>query len=222
MLVGVQLTPERDFSRYDRLIDLGVDHFSFCVELSIRLVRAVCPGKARTLGQKLFFDAMEYCAARLPRGAVSGELIAGIEPSRTRSQASSASLRSARFRPSASSVRQSAPAWPTGRRRRTKTCASSWRRCTTRAAVTGFRSASRRTSRSAWSSPRTMPHFWRREPPDFYAYEAWRRALRVAAKPVFHYRMRTAARRASGGRAGRDMDPHMQPRIHPILPPGRR
>ena len=33
MLVGVQLTPERDLSRYDRLIDMGVDHFSFCIEL---------------------------------------------------------------------------------------------------------------------------------------------------------------------------------------------
>ena len=81
MLVGVQLTPERDFTRYDRLIDLGVDHFSFCLELLDPVWFArVCPGKARTLGHKLFFDAMEYCASRLPRGAVSGEMIAGIEP----------------------------------------------------------------------------------------------------------------------------------------------
>ena len=81
MLVGVQLTPEREFSRYDHLIDLGVDHFSFCVELfDPRWFAEICPGKARTLGQKLFLDAMEYCVARLPRGAVSGEIIAGIEP----------------------------------------------------------------------------------------------------------------------------------------------
>ena len=32
------------------------------------------------LGQRLFFDAMEYCARRMPHGAVSGEIIAGIEP----------------------------------------------------------------------------------------------------------------------------------------------
>ena len=40
----------------------------------------ICPGKARVLGQQLFFDAMDYCAARMPRGAVSGEIIAGLEP----------------------------------------------------------------------------------------------------------------------------------------------
>jgi hypothetical protein len=81
MLVGVQLTPERQLSRYDRLIEMGVDHFSFCVELlDPEWFARICPGKARTLGQDLFFVAMEYCASRMPRGAVSGELIAGLEP----------------------------------------------------------------------------------------------------------------------------------------------
>ncbi len=81
MLVGVQLAPERDFSRYDRLIDLGVDHLSFCVEFFDPSVFAeLCPGKERMLGQRLFFEAMEYCAARMPKGAVSGEIIAGVEP----------------------------------------------------------------------------------------------------------------------------------------------
>ena len=79
MLVGVQLTPERRLANYDRLIRLGVDHFSFCIELMDPVWFAkICPGKARSLGQELFFQAMEYCAAQLPRGAVSGELIAGI------------------------------------------------------------------------------------------------------------------------------------------------
>ena len=81
MLVGVQLTPEKDFSAYDRLIDLGVDHFSFCFEfLDPEWFARICPGKARMLGQSLYLEAMEYCAARLPRGAVSGEIIAGLEP----------------------------------------------------------------------------------------------------------------------------------------------
>jgi hypothetical protein len=81
MLVGVQLTPERDLSAYDRLIDLGVDHFSFCVEFfDPDWFARICPGKARMLGQGLFLDAMDYCASRLPRGAVSGEIIAGLEP----------------------------------------------------------------------------------------------------------------------------------------------
>ena len=80
-LVGVQLTPEKDFSAYDRLIDLGVDHFSFCFELfDPEWFARICPGKARMLGQNLFLEAMDYCASKMPRGAVSGEIIAGIEP----------------------------------------------------------------------------------------------------------------------------------------------
>ena len=31
-LVGLQLIPTLDFWKYDRLIDLGADHFSFCYE----------------------------------------------------------------------------------------------------------------------------------------------------------------------------------------------
>ena len=40
----------------------------------------ICPGKARMMSQGLFFDAMEYCSKRMSPGAVSGEIIAGIEP----------------------------------------------------------------------------------------------------------------------------------------------
>jgi biotin synthase-like enzyme len=84
LLVGVQLTPERDFSGYDRLVDLGVDHFSLCMELlDEEWFTRICPGKARMLGQALFFDALGHCVRRLPKGAVSGEIIVGIEFSRT-------------------------------------------------------------------------------------------------------------------------------------------
>lgn len=81
LLVGVQLAPERDFHRYDELVALGVDHLSFCVELfDPRWFARLCPGKATVHGQKLYFDAMRYCADLLPYGAVSGEIIAGLEP----------------------------------------------------------------------------------------------------------------------------------------------
>jgi hypothetical protein len=81
MLVGLQLAPERDFRRYDQLIDAGVDHLSFCLELlDPTWFARICPGKAVVHGQKLFLDAMAYCAGKMPRGAVSGEIIAGIEP----------------------------------------------------------------------------------------------------------------------------------------------
>ena len=81
MLVGVQLAPEHDFTRYDDLIAAGVDHLSFCLELlEPEWFARVCPGKALVHGQQLFLDAMAHCVARMPRGAVSGEIIAGIEP----------------------------------------------------------------------------------------------------------------------------------------------
>ncbi|MFL6244763.1 MAG: radical SAM protein [Thermoanaerobaculia bacterium] len=81
--IGVQAAPvpHSSFYEYDALIDAGTDHFSFCYEFeNPRVFAEVCPGKARTLGQHAFFDAMEYTAKKLGRGRVSGEIIAGIEP----------------------------------------------------------------------------------------------------------------------------------------------
>lgn len=81
LLVGLQLAPVQDFAQYDELIDMGVDHFSFCFEfMNESVFRRLCPGKARTLGQSSFFKALEYTAAKLGKGRVSGEIIAGVEP----------------------------------------------------------------------------------------------------------------------------------------------
>jgi hypothetical protein len=81
--IGVQSmpVPRRMFHEYDELIEAGADHFSFCYEFEDPDTFAmVCPGKAETVGQAAFFEAMEYTSARLGRGRVSGEIIAGIEP----------------------------------------------------------------------------------------------------------------------------------------------
>jgi hypothetical protein len=81
--IGVQAVPvpRRNFHEYDELIEAGTDHFSFCYEFEDPEVFArLCPGKARTLGQHAFFEAMEYTAKKLGRGRVSGEIIAGPEP----------------------------------------------------------------------------------------------------------------------------------------------
>ncbi|HEY7113620.1 MAG TPA: radical SAM protein [Thermoanaerobaculia bacterium] len=81
--LGVQCmpVPRRKFSEYDALIAAGADHFSFCYEFEDpEVFRRLCPGKAETLGQQGFFEAMEYTARRLGRGRVSGEIIAGLEP----------------------------------------------------------------------------------------------------------------------------------------------
>ncbi|HEX9160276.1 MAG TPA: radical SAM protein [Thermoanaerobaculia bacterium] len=80
--IGVQAVPvpRRKFYEYDSLIEAGTDHFSFCYEFEDPEVFArICPGKAQTLGQSAFFEAMEYTAKKLGRGRVSGEIIAGVE-----------------------------------------------------------------------------------------------------------------------------------------------
>ncbi len=81
--IGVQCmpVPSRRFAEYDDLIVAGADHFSFCYEFEDpEYFALLCPGKAQTLGQRGFFDAMEYTAKKLGRGRVSGEIIAGLEP----------------------------------------------------------------------------------------------------------------------------------------------
>ena len=81
--IGVQAmpVPRRMYREYDALIEAGADHFSFCYEFEDPEVFArLCPGKADTLGQSGFFDAMEYASKALGRGRVSGEIIAGLEP----------------------------------------------------------------------------------------------------------------------------------------------
>ncbi len=81
--IGVQAVPvpRRNFDEYDALIEAGTDHFSFCYEFEDPEVFArICPGKAQTVGQHAFFEAMEYTARKIGRGRVSGEIIAGPEP----------------------------------------------------------------------------------------------------------------------------------------------
>jgi len=81
--IGVQAhpVPKRKFGEYDALIDAGADHFSFCYEFEDpEWFASLCPGKAATLGQEGFFEAMEYTARKLGPGRASGEIIAGVEP----------------------------------------------------------------------------------------------------------------------------------------------
>jgi hypothetical protein len=83
-LVGVQAVPPRlprDLWQFDALRDLGADHFSFCYEFHDKKTFAeLLPGKERTVGQDAFFRALEYCGRKMPKGACSGEIIAGVEP----------------------------------------------------------------------------------------------------------------------------------------------
>ncbi len=81
VLVGLQAIPSRDLWKYDWLVDLGVDHFSFCYEFhNPKYFAEYLPGKQEEVGQRAFFDAMEHVAKRMGKGRNSGEIIAGIEP----------------------------------------------------------------------------------------------------------------------------------------------
>ena len=87
-LLGLQVIPTTDLWKYDRLIDLGTDHFSFCYEFhNPEYFARFCPGKARMVGHETFFRALEYTTRKLGKGTCSGEIIAGIEPLEDTTQA---------------------------------------------------------------------------------------------------------------------------------------
>ena len=194
LLVGVQLTPERDFTAYDRLIDLGVDHFSFCLELfDPEWFARICPGKARMLGQDLFLEAMDYCASRMPRGAVSGEIIAGLEPIDStlaaieRITSVGAFPTVCIFRPTVGSDMEDWP--PPGFDDMRRVLAGVYDACRRHRVPIGLApnievSLVVNPDDAALLAPRT---------PGMLAYEAWRRALRFAARPLFSRRMRARA-----------------------------
>lgn len=190
MLVGLQLAPERDFGRYDEAIAAGVDHLSFCLELmDPEWFERICPGKARTHGQRLFLDALAYCAGRMPRGAVSGEIIAGIEPIERTLDAIDriASLGAfptvCIFRPTIGSDMEG---WPSpAYEEMRQVMAHAYDACRRHWIPIGTApnievSLVVNPDEAALLVPRT---------PRFYAYEAFRRAARVAARPIFHRRL---------------------------------
>jgi hypothetical protein len=199
MLVGVQLAPEKDFSRYDRLIDLGVDHLSFCVEFwNPEWFAKICPGKERMLSQKLFFDAMAYCAKRMPRGAVSGELIAGVEPIEDTLRAIDfiAGLGAfptvCVFRPTVGSDMQDWPAPQYEDMRQVMqyvydACRRNW--IPIGAAPNIEVSIVVNPDDAAMLAPRDA---------GFWTYEAYRRAARLVAAPLFSWRRRPRARQRAG------------------------
>ena len=196
LLVGLQLTPERKLPRYDRLIRLGVDHFSFCVELiDPEWFARICPGKARSIGQHLFFDMIEYCASRMPRGAVSGELIAGIEPiDRTiegieRITRAGAFPTVCIFRPTIGSAMAE---WPPPSFEDMRTVmAAMYDACRRHHIPIGL---APNIEVSLVVNPDDAALLARRDA-SFYSYEVWRRSVRFAARPLFRRRLRRSAPR---------------------------
>jgi hypothetical protein len=191
LLVGVQLTPDRDFSLYDRFFDLGVDHLSFCVELlDPAWFARICPGKAKTLGQGLFFEAMEYCAGRLRRGAVSGEIIAGIEPIANtiagieRIVSAGAFPTVCIFRPTLDSDMAD---WPSPAYEDMRTVmAAMYDTCRRHRMPIGI---APNIEVSLVVTPDDAALLAERDA-RFYGYEVWRRTLRTMARPAFASRLR--------------------------------
>jgi hypothetical protein len=195
LLVGVQLTPEKDFTAYDRLIDLGVDHFSFCFEfMDPDWFARICPGKARMLGQGLYLDAMDYCASKLPRGAVSGEIIAGLEPIEgtlaaiERVASAGAFPTVCVFRPTVGSDMEDWP--PPAYEDMRRVLAAVYDACRRHRVPIGLApnievSLVVNPDDAALLAPAGAGTL---------AYEVWRRALRLAARPVFAWRMRPRVR----------------------------
>ena len=191
LLVGVQLAPERDFTRYDELVALGADHLSFCVELlDPDWFARLCPGKERVHGQQLYFDAMAHCAGLMPHGAVSGEIIAGLEPiERTiegidRITALGAFPTVCIFRPTVGSNLEHWPA-PTYADMRVvmarvyEACRRHW--LPIGAAPNIEVSLVVNPDETALLAERTI---------GFYVYEVYRRLARAAAGPIFRRRLR--------------------------------
>jgi hypothetical protein len=193
LLVGVQLAPERNFTRYDDLVALGVDHLSFCIELfDPQWFADICPGKARVHGQSLYFTALQYCASLLPPGAVSGEVIAGIEPADRTLEAIDRIVDLGAFptvcifRPTVGSdMEEWAPPEYSEMRR---VMAHMYEACRRRWLPIG---AAPNIEVSIVVTPDDAALLAERGA-GFYWYEAYRRMARVAARPTFRRRMRAA------------------------------
>jgi hypothetical protein len=193
LLVGVQLAPERDFRRYDELVALGVDHLSFCIELlDPRWFAHICPGKARVHGQSLYFSAVKYCASLLPHGAVSGEVIAGIEPTDRTMEAIDRITEAGAFptvcifRPTVGSDMEAWPSPAYDEMRRVMVHA--YEACRRHWMPIG---AAPNIEVSLVVTPEDAVLLADRTPA-FYVYEAYRRLTRVAAGPIFRHRMRAS------------------------------
>jgi hypothetical protein len=173
------------------LIRLGVDHFSFCIELiDPAWFARICPGKARSLGHGLFLDVMEYCASRMPRGAVSGELIAGIEPIENtiegieRITAAGAFPTVCIFRPTIGSDMSD---WPPPDPSEMRTVMRAmYDACRRHRIPIGL---APNIEVSLVVNPDDAALLATRNA-GFYTYEAWRRTLRHIARPLFTRRMR--------------------------------
>jgi len=81
ILVGVQFPAEAELRLYDQARALGVDHFSFPIDLFNQAYAArFGTDSCRAQRQELTLRALEYCARSMGKGRASAEIVAGVEP----------------------------------------------------------------------------------------------------------------------------------------------
>jgi len=198
-LVGLQLIPTLDFWKYDRLIDLGADHFSFCYEFhNHEFFAKLLPGKEKLVGQETFFRALEYTSKKLGKGACSGEIIAGVEPIEDTLKAIDyitglgAFPTVCIFRPTIGADMES---WPSPSYDDMRpVMAHLYEACRRNWIPIG---AAPNIEVSIVVNPDDAALLARRTP-GFYAFEAYRRALRFLGRPVFARKMQPERRRIPG------------------------
>ena len=134
-LVGVQVTPSKELWKYDWLMDLGTDHFSFCYEFhNPDVLRQAPPGQAgHHRPARLLRRHGVLRPARWAPAGTRGRSSRAWSPSRTRSRPSTTSSPWGASRRCASSGPSSGPRWSSTPPRPTRTWWWSCATCTKRA-----------------------------------------------------------------------------------------
>jgi hypothetical protein len=81
VLVGVDIVPPRTDAWIDRTYAMGVDTLAYNLEVfGPEHFERLCPGLAREVGRERYLEALTYATTVFPRGAVTSNLIVGLEP----------------------------------------------------------------------------------------------------------------------------------------------
>ena len=187
----------------------GLNRVSFCFEIFDReIFKEVCPGKDAEYGLDHYLAAVQYCAAlgrKAPRSepwVTNGEIIAGLEPPESSIRAIDwitsvgAIPTVCVFRPTVGSDMEHWP--PPDFNDMRHVLASMYDACRRHHVPIGLApnievSLVVNPDDAALLAART---------PQMVAYELWRRALRIATRPVFARRMRASRRRCAEGTHG--------------------
>jgi len=80
VLIAVDALPPKENSWIDKSYAMGVDAISYNLEIFDPIgFEKICPGPARHIGRKRFFEALEYAVGVFPAGAVICHLMVGME-----------------------------------------------------------------------------------------------------------------------------------------------